>query len=170
MIFCFFISRSSTWAISSSSAGTSRGSISISVTSVPIAAKKQANSLPTTPPPSTARRLGWRGRSRASWLVMTRSPSSFQPGGSEALAPVASSTCSAVSAALPPSLSATWTRPSPVSFAVPRTISTPRPPSRVLTPPVSCLTTLFLRSTIHAQLTRGSPTSMPKSRACLICS
>ena len=38
----------------------------------PMAAKKQANSVPTTPPPSTAMRLGWRFRSSASWLVMTR--------------------------------------------------------------------------------------------------
>ena len=37
-------------------------------------------------------------------------------------------------------------------------------------PPVSCFTTLFLRSTSAGQLIFGSPTSMPYSFARLICS
>src|ERR1051325_9332313 len=80
-IFCFFISRSSDAEISSSSAITSRGSISMTVVCVPIAAKKQANSHPITPPPRMATRFGCFVRSSASLLPMTRSPSSDQPGG-----------------------------------------------------------------------------------------
>jgi hypothetical protein len=79
--FCFFISRSSAAEISSSSAITSRGSISITLTCEPIAAKKHANSQPMTPPPRIAMRLGWCERSSASLLPMTRSPSIAQPGG-----------------------------------------------------------------------------------------
>jgi len=57
-IFCFFISRSSADETSSSSAITSRGSISMTATCEPIAAKKLANSQPMTPPPRIAIRLG----------------------------------------------------------------------------------------------------------------
>jgi hypothetical protein len=137
---------------------------------VPSAAKKHANSEPTTPPPSTAMRFGWFESSSASWLVITRSPSSLKSGGTQALAPEATMMWSAVSSAFPPSLSAMTTRFGPASLAVPRTISTWRPCSSVLTPPVSCFTTFCLRSSIQPQLTRGSPTSMPNSFARRICS
>jgi hypothetical protein len=101
---------------------------------------------------------------------MTRSPSSLNPGGRVAAAPVAMMMWSALSSAAPPSFRATTIVCAPVSFAVPRTISTWRPWSRVLTPPVICFTTFCLRSISQSQLIRGSPTSIPNSFARLICS
>ena len=140
------------------------------MTLVPSAAKKLANSQPMTPPPSTAMRFGCAGRARASRLVMTRVPSSVKPGGSHESAPVASRTCFAASSTAAPSGWSTATRPGEASRAVPRTISTPRPWSRVFTPPVSCFTTLSLRASIQSQRTVGAATSMPKSFAWRICS
>ena len=166
----FFISRSSPCAISSSSAGTRRGSISISVTCVPIAAKKHANSQPTTPPPSTASRLGWRESSSASCEVITRSPSSEKPGGMPATAPVARMMCSAVISRPAPPGSLIRSRFTAVSLAAPFKISTWRPWSSVFTPLVSWDTTFFLRSSSQPQLTLGAPTSMPNSLARWICS
>ena len=74
------------------------------------------------------------------------------------------------SSALPPPACATTIRVAEVSFALPRKISMPLPFNNAPTPPVSCFTTLFLRSTSQSQRIFGSPTSMPYSLARLICS
>ncbi len=72
--------RSSALDDASSSAGTSRGSASTTVTWVPNDAHTLANSQPITPPPSTIADAGTRSSRSACSEVITRSPSTSRPG------------------------------------------------------------------------------------------
>ena len=74
------------------------GSISTTVTFVPMELKKLANSMPITPPPMMTRSLGCSCRERISRLVTMTSPASFKPGmgGTTASLPVQSSRLRAV--------------------------------------------------------------------------
>ena len=68
---CFLSSAASSAATSSSSVGRMRGIISTTVTFVPSVLKREANSHPSTPPPTINRLSGIVVRSNASRLVMT---------------------------------------------------------------------------------------------------
>ena len=81
--------RASSFEISSSSTGTSRGRNSRIVTSLPKLRKIDANSTPTAPAPITISDLGGALRLRISMLVRMAS-SAFNPGSSLASDPVAS--------------------------------------------------------------------------------
>ena len=70
--------------MSSSSTGTMRGSISITVTSVPKRLNIEANSTPTAPAPMIARLLGTAFRFRISMLVRMNSASGSRPGSMRA--------------------------------------------------------------------------------------
>ena len=79
-IFCLRKLRSSSLEMSSSSTGTMRGSISITVTSVPNRRNMEANSTPTAPAPITTRLWGTAVRSRISMLVRMQFGVGLQAG------------------------------------------------------------------------------------------
>ena len=95
--------RSSSFETSSSSIGSTRGSISTSVTCAPKEAKIDANSVPTAPAPSTTRDFGIRSSSRMWSELRILLPSVGAMRSSRGTEPVAISTCRAVSVRfLPP--------------------------------------------------------------------
>ena len=77
---CFLNDRSSSAETASSSTGTSRGSSSMIVTSLPNRRKIEANSTPTAPLPMMTIDFGISFRPIASSLVMMRLRSSSMPG------------------------------------------------------------------------------------------
>ena len=79
-IFALRNCRSSSFETSSSSTGTMRGSISMSVTSEPKRSKMEANSTPTAPAPMIASVFGTAVRSRISMLVRMVFGSGSRPG------------------------------------------------------------------------------------------
>ena len=86
--------RCSSFALDSSSSGSSWGSISTIVTSAPKERHTLANSTPMTPPPRMITELGTRPYRSASSLEITRSPSMSRPGRLFGTDPVASTMCS----------------------------------------------------------------------------
>ena len=81
--------RVSSLEMSSSSIGSSRGSISTRVTCEPKALKMEANSVPTAPAPSTTSDSGTRPSSRIWSELRIRSPSVGATGTSRGTEPVA---------------------------------------------------------------------------------
>ena len=110
--------RSSPAETSSSSRGTTRGSISKRATSAPKLRYIEANSTPTAPAPMTASDPGTCSRSRTSTFVRTRPDFTSKPGSMRASEPVARTMCAAFSVRSP-SGPATLTLPAPCNVAYP---------------------------------------------------
>ena len=91
VMFCFLKVRSTTLAMSLSSAGRIWSSISIRVTSVPKRPYAEAISAPDAPAPTTAIDFGCSGSDQAPHVSTTRSPNST-PGIASATDPVARTT------------------------------------------------------------------------------
>ena len=142
---CFLNDRSSSAETASSSPGTSRGSSSMSVTSLPNRRKIDANSTPTAPLPMIAIDFGISFRPIASSLVMMRLRSSSMPGTLRACEPVATMiSLVAVSVCLSPSVISTLSLPASRPEPLIQSILFLRNSSS--TPPVSDLTILSLRA------------------------
>ncbi len=93
-MFCFLNARSTTFAMSLSSAGRIWSSISIRITSVPKRPYAEAISAPDAPAPTTAIDSGRSGSDQAPQVSTTRSPNST-PGIGSATEPVARTTAPA---------------------------------------------------------------------------
>ena len=91
VMFCFLNARSTTFAMSLSSAGRIWGSISTSSTSVPKRPYADAISAPEAPAPTTAIRSGCSGSDQAPQVSTMRPPNST-PGMAIATEPVARTT------------------------------------------------------------------------------
>ena len=128
-----------------------RGSISTTVTFVPSALNREANSQPSTPPPTINRLSGIVVRSNASRLVMTRVPSMGRVGRDGGVVPVPRITASACTVVSVPSGFITRTVFASARTPRPSTSSTFQVFSRVRTPFTSPATILFLRSTMRAR-------------------
>ena len=107
---------------SSSSSGSTRGSISINVTFDPKEAYIDANSTPTAPAPRIASEVGTEASSRMWSELSTRLPSKGRKGSARTAEPVAISTWRVSIARVPPSLSTT-TRRGPSRRPRPCTVS-----------------------------------------------
>ena len=132
----FLKARSRALEQSGSSAATSRGSASTTVTSAPNDFHTLANSQPITPPPSTMTDSGTRS-SRSAWSeVRMRSPSTSIPGSDLGYEPVARTTLRAEYA-----VPSTVTSPGPVIRPAPSMTVTPREPTSPVRPLCSRETT-----------------------------
>ncbi len=166
----FLKTRVSSFEISSSSTGTTRGRNSRIVTSAPKLRKMDANSTPTAPAPITISDFGGWGRARISMLVRMRS-SAVSPGNNFASDPIASITFFAFTLLLAPFVS-TSTVCTP-SFAGP--VILPKPGITVTlfffirnSRPLTCLVMMpLLRFCTASQSSVGVPMlAMPSSAAC----
>ncbi len=103
-----------------SSTGRMFGSISTSVTFVPNALKKYANSTPMAPAPMMIMDFGCSGSASASFEPMTMLPLKSSPGSGRDTQPVAMRTFFAVWVSVLPSASFTFTSPALSIEASPR--------------------------------------------------
>ena len=147
----------SSFAASSSSDGMSRGSISITVTSLPKRAKIEANSTPMIPPPRTTSRRGTSVCASRPVESTQRGESRPSIGGRSGNEPVATIAWRKVTSSPPSTAIVFASRKRPVPF----THSTLFALNRLATPPVICATTCAFHSFDAPKSSCGSPTRTP---------
>ena len=137
--------------MSSSHPGRIASSASRMVTFDPRSASSEANSHPTTPPPTTATEAGSFSRSKNSSDVITQRPSTSKPGRTWGTEPAASTTLRPVSSRPASGPSTTSTRRPSFNVPVPMSVVTLRPLSSPGRPFQSLSTTACLRSWLRAK-------------------
>ena len=161
-ILLFLKTRSSSFETSSSSTGTSRGSISKMLTSAPNRLNMEANSTPTAPAPMIISDFGTACRFRISMFVRIESASGCSPGSMRASEPVAIRMFLVSSSCVPLSV-VTSTLPGPLITPKPLIHSTLFFFIRNSTP-LACFCTMpFLRSMTFGKLRVGAEMVMPSS-------
>ena len=163
-----FLSERATILPTSASVGARmRGSASITVTSLPMSTRVDANSTPITPPPMMPTR-GGTSVSSSTWSDdRTRTPSKSRPGSARGDDPVVMTRLSP-STSVPSARRTRWAPAStPASTTSPRLSNTvtSRPCSSVSSPLVRRSTIACLRTWLRPRSSVGSPASTPNSAA-----
>ncbi len=135
------------------------GSASNTVTLHPRSAKREANSQPMAPPPTTATDAGRPSRARTSSDVITREPSTSKPGMVRGSEPAANTMSVPVISEMLPSGLVTRTRWSGSREPLPMNVVTPRPFSRPSSPCHSWSTTCCFRAWLTAKSKSGGGAS-----------